>query len=316
MTLKNRVYQKLGKKVYQFNQLNLIKHYILGFSTIFTFALAAQKSSYSLLILASILNTLLFGSSHVYSHKKENLAKYAIYFTSFSLETWETSHVLSHHTYPNSFWDIELETAFPQNLNFNHFFTSKQGNRVASFITYHILAFIGLPLFKMANILVGLKKSGISGLFQDGLYVHILQISYIYLYKNSIVQSFIFWFAFQGLTSYLFILQSQAVAHHHPDIFHEGHQKIKIPEEIDFGIYQIMATKDRTANQISKYFHRYLFGDHQLHHLFPVIDASYLDEIYPIFYETVQEFGLESLVQRYGWVEMASSLYDTLNIGK
>ena len=73
-----------------------------------------------------------------------------------------------------------------------------------------------------------------------------------------------------------------------------------------------MATKDRKIYWFTKFFHKFLFGDHQLHHLFPTIDADYLEEIYPVFFETVEEFGLGKLVERYGWLDMLTGLYSTL----
>lgn len=34
------------------------------------------------------------------------------------------------------------------------------------------------------------------------------------------------------------------------------------------------------------------FGDHALHHLFPTIDHGYLNDLYPVFLETCEEFGI------------------------
>jgi len=123
MTLKKRVYKKLGDKTWKFSTKNLIVHYILAFLAVSTFLYSAWSENYKILLISCILSVLLMGSSHVYTHKRPIFARYFFDISFFPLEAWYTSHVLSHHTFPNSFWDIELETSVPV-LNFNHFHKS------------------------------------------------------------------------------------------------------------------------------------------------------------------------------------------------
>lgn len=35
------------------------------------------------------------------------------------------------------------------------------------------------------------------------------------------------------------------------------------------------------------------FGDHVLHHLFPTLDHGILNDLYPILYETMEEFKVD-----------------------
>lgn len=46
------------------------------------------------------------------------------------------------------------------------------------------------------------------------------------------------------------------------------------------------------------------FGDHILHHLFPTLDHGYLPDLYPILYETVDEFKVELRCQ--SWASLIS----------
>ncbi|VEN43802.1 unnamed protein product [Callosobruchus maculatus] len=62
---------------------------------------------------------------------------------------------------------------------------------------------------------------------------------------------------------------------------------------MDWGIFQLDAVRDRKDIVGSPFLVLTNFGDHALHHLFPTIDHGYLDSLYPEFYETCKEFGLQ-----------------------
>lgn len=44
------------------------------------------------------------------------------------------------------------------------------------------------------------------------------------------------------------------------------------------------------------------FGDHILHHLFPTLDHGYLNDLYPILYDTANEFNVEARTKP--WAEL------------
>lgn len=102
-------------------------------------------------------------------------------------------------------------------------------------------------------------------------------------------------------------------AHHHPDIFHDGdaYRYIKYyskyfcficvcnyrsKEDMDWGIFQLDAVMDKKEITGSHFLVLTNFGDHALHHLFPTIDHGLLESLYPIFWETCKDFGVEHRV--------------------
>jgi len=85
--------------------------------------------------------------------------------------------------------------------------------------------------------------------------------------------------------------------HHSPSIVHEG-DDIK---SMDFGIYQMLTTFDRTEANSSLPYCILYFGDHVLHHLFPTLDQTLLPQLRGILEKTCKEFDVDYV--RYGTVE-------------
>lgn len=85
--------------------------------------------------------------------------------------------------------------------------------------------------------------------------------------------------------------------HHSPSIVHEG-DDIK---SMDFGIYQLLTTFDRTEVNSSLPTCILFFGDHVLHHLFPTLDQTLLPQLRGILEKTCKEFDVEYV--KYGTVE-------------
>lgn len=52
------------------------------------------------------------------------------------------------------------------------------------------------------------------------------------------------------------------------------------------------------------------FGDHSLHHLFPTIDHRRLPALYPAFFQTCKEFGID--FKLYSAKEMFAGMYQQL----
>lgn len=61
---------------------------------------------------------------------------------------------------------------------------------------------------------------------------------------------------------------------------------------MDWGIAELDAVIDRYDITGSHWLVLTNFGDHALHHLFPTLDHGVLDQLYPVFKETMEEFGL------------------------
>lgn len=99
-----------------------------------------------------------------------------------------------------------------------------------------------------------------------------------------------FWIISWG--SLTFHLIGKTAAHHHPEIFHDG-DAARPSEELDFGVHQLDAVSDRPNIRGSLILVLTNFGDHALHHLFPTLDHSILDYLYPTFLKTCIDFGVE-----------------------
>merc|ERR1712029_335839 len=77
-------------------------------------------------------------------------------------------------------------------------------------------------------------------------------------------------------------------AHHHPDIYRAGDN----PRGMDWGVYQLDATRDIEGKSSIYWLKMTSFGDHQLHHLFPTVDHSKLHHLYPVLEQTCREFNV------------------------
>ena len=95
-------------------------------------------------------------------------------------------------------------------------------------------------------------------------------------------------------TSLVFHNVSLAAGHHHPDMWHQGDS---IPEEMDFGVFQLCAVGDRPVIDMNPFISACCYGQHAVHHLFPTVDQSKLGLLIPVLKDTCEEFfskGIDS----------------------
>jgi len=79
--------------------------------------------------------------------------------------------------------------------------------------------------------------------------------------------------------------------HHDPSVYHPGD---KPRESLDWGLHTMDSTNDSDKSIFGGLFGTTtLLGDHMMHHFFPTVDASRLQQLYPLLYETCHEFGLK-----------------------
>ena len=71
--------------------------------------------------------------------------------------------------------------------------------------------------------------------------------------------------------------------HHHPLVYHAG--DYLHPTTRDWGVHQVDSVRDVKKSQ-SLFLSATTFGNHVLHHLFPTVDHSKLDLLWPPFSET------------------------------
>lgn len=86
--------------------------------------------------------------------------------------------------------------------------------------------------------------------------------------------------------------------HHHNHVFHDGDEV----KSMDFGVYQLAATFDRTDSLDNHLFMLTTFGQHVLHHMFPTFDHGILPQLREILYETCKEFEADLCV--YPWYKL------------
>lgn len=95
------------------------------------------------------------------------------------------------------------------------------------------------------------------------------------------------WLAMIAISSFSFCVIGLNAAHHDPEIYHEGDA---FREDRDWGLFQVDTIIDRVDLKWSHFLVLTHFGDHILHHLFPTLDHGLLPALYPVLYETLDEF--------------------------
>lgn len=95
------------------------------------------------------------------------------------------------------------------------------------------------------------------------------------------------WLTILLWASFLFGVIGLNAAHHGPSIYHDGDA---VRQDLDWGLYQLDATIDRNDIKGSQFLVLTHFGEHILHHLFPTIDHGLLPQLYPVLWQTLDDF--------------------------
>nr|CAD7450560.1 unnamed protein product [Timema bartmani] len=111
-----------------------------------------------------------------------------------------------------------------------------------------------------------------------------------FLSGSGLLQTLVTWSWILVTASFFFGLIGINGAHHHPDVFMDGDTP---REDADWGLGQLDTLRDRPDIQSNLFLALTQFGHHALHHLFPTVDHSRLEKLYPIMMETCKEFGIE-----------------------
>ena len=114
---------------------------------------------------------------------------------------------------------------------------------------------------------------------------------------SNLLDILILWNVIIAISSFLFVAMAISGSHHSPSIVHEG-DDIK---SVDFGIYQMLTTFDRSEANLSIPISILYFGDHVLHHLFPTVDQAVLPQLREILEKTCKEFDVKYI--KYGTVK-------------
>ena len=95
---------------------------------------------------------------------------------------------------------------------------------------------------------------------------------------------------FQCTCTYWVSFTSLIATHHHPLVYHSGDEPH--PKSRDWGVHQLDTVRD-VEKSPSLFLVATSFGNHLLHHLFPTVDHSKLDLLWPSLIETCREFGFD-----------------------
>ena len=136
--------------------------------------------------------------------------------------------------------------------------------------------------------------------------IHTVQTNFGVVSSDDGRSSLTLWITMQVMSSCWLVLLGTFAAHHHPDIYRAGdaargnflfhkmdRSLCRMNENnlllftdnpgLDWGVYQLDATRDIEGKSDFYWLKVSTFGDHQLHHLFPTIDHSKLPFLCPIF---------------------------------
>jgi len=251
-------------------------------SFLITFLILCHFPTTPLALIAGLLLGLSSSCAHNWFHQGDKKAWRRFYFdlSCLSHQEWRVSHAISHHLHTNSLTDVEV-TAVEPLLSFlpesKHLLQTQFAVPLLQ-----IFSWIGVPGQLFLRIFLIL--SGEQSLLLENL-LPILQ--YLLLLNNcSPVQAFWLWFLCHGAAGYWLIITSVTTTHHHPSLWHAGDEP---RQNTDWGLHQLDTVRDLDKRSLVLVLTT--FGHHLLHHLFPSLDHSRLESLYPALWETCEEFG-------------------------
>jgi hypothetical protein len=106
---------------------------------------------------------------------------------------------------------------------------------------------------------------------------------------STLTETALLWLYILFANGFFYAINALNTGHHSPNIVHEGDEF----ESLDFGLYQLATTVDRIEPNSNLFMSLTFFGDHSLHHLFPVLDHALLPFLEKEFLETCMEFQIE-----------------------
>ncbi|XP_004524738.1 cytochrome b5-related protein isoform X1 [Ceratitis capitata] len=284
-TLRERVREKLKTIDKSPQRKSDLIHFSL-LASIFIFAvLSARLNSLVCLALAGTALCWTTIVSHNYFHRRDNWRMYAFNLSLMNFCSWRVSHALSHHIYPNSYFDLELSMFEPYFCWVPNPHIKSKLMRYLSIITEPVFYALAFPLQKITRIIFSLRHDNVM-YWHDSLPLSIPLA--IFLFSDlSLFLTLRQWLFITMIASFAFCVIGLNAAHHDPEIYHEGDAH---REDRDWGLFQVDTIIDRGDLKGSQFLVLTHFGDHILHHLFPTLDHGILPQLYPILYETLDQF--------------------------
>ncbi|XP_046424611.1 cytochrome b5-related protein-like [Neodiprion fabricii] len=246
---------------------------------------ASATQSWAAIFAAAIFLTWTAVAGHNYMHLRDSFRMAYMDLSLLSSKEWRITHCLSHHLYANSILDFELSMFEP----FFDYVPHEKG-----FITRRLSWLYTPSVYAGVYFMNGVKRI-YSLAFEWGtldyrdLTPFLIPALMCAVAPPSLALAA--WMKVIAISSFYFVLIGANAAHHHPDIYHDGdvHR-----EDLDWGLAQIDAVRDRVEIEPSRFLIITHFGSHTLHHLLPTVDHSYLHLCEPAFEQTCKEFGVNT----------------------
>ncbi|XP_055590306.1 cytochrome b5-related protein-like [Uranotaenia lowii] len=300
LTLKRRVREELPKLDLKPTELSRL---IIDSLLVVVFALAFASVHFSSYLVATICGLFISWvviSAHNFVHQRDNWRMKLLNLTFFCYREWRVTHILSHHFYSNSILDLEVSAFEPILCWLPNPAIKGRLQRFGSWI-YGPLIFSAMFMLDYFKRIIETLATSKSNFYADDLVPFILPC-FMMLVKPPTatigdIMSLYFCVALTG--SFFFGFIALNASHHQPECFHSGDQ---LPEDIDFGIFQLATIIDRVDVKQNHFTSLTGFGHHCLHHMFPTLDHGILPQLYPIFLKTCQDFG--TLYRESSWMRL------------
>ncbi|KAG5668815.1 hypothetical protein PVAND_016738 [Polypedilum vanderplanki] len=258
--------------------------------------------------ISGIFATFLVNAGHNFIHQRNSWRMYGCHAALINFREFRVLHAMSHHMYPNSVYDLETLIYEPF---FKYLPIAKTKMRI--FLNYlsipliYILGFHGAFLYRVIGLFQSDWKTDMQILYFDDIIgflmpplIFFTKIIYLTITESSEEFSFynLFLIAFEAGFLGNFILMSASVTfsviglnvgHHGTDVTHEGDEF----KSLDFGIYQLATTIDRTGANANLFMVLTHYGEHIIHHMIPSVDLAVLHLFWDILEETCKEFEAE-----------------------
>lgn len=265
--------------------------------------LSVSMQSYLVLVAAGICLAWTAIIAHNFFHLRDNFRMYYFDLTVLSSKEWRITHVMSHHTYPNTMWDYEIYVTEP----LLPWLPNKNKTAFGVFISQ-----ITSPLI-WATLFIGqLIKRYYSVMFEYNSFEYrdvlpfVLPISMCFT-APSVYLAIKYWLLITIVSSFVFAMIGFNAAHHHPDIFHDGDI---YRNDLDWGLLELDAVRERKVIDDSDFLVLTNFGQHHLHHLLPTVDHTYLPLCNDAFLKTCKEFGIST--EKYTQWELVKGQFQQL----
>lgn len=257
----------------------------LASATALSLLTACLLNSTGFAVLGGIFLAMTSMCAHNFFHQRDNWRMYLFDLTFLSSYDWRITHGLSHHIYTNTFYDFEVSILEP----FWEFLPKPEKTllqRYGSYVYEYLLIPVALNMEALKRICF--VASGEAPPRPENL-LPVLELVVMALLAPSFGAALWLWFVLHLACSSWFTGVGLVVAHHHPEIYHEGDA---MREDRDWGLCQLDAVRDRVEITGNLFLVATTFGDHSLHHLLPTVDHSKLKYVYPVFLETCKEFNI------------------------